>query len=266
MQPGFDPHSTGPDRGGPTSPGAVVYNSQYRGILKSALERARAGILTADWRCHLPEPAGIFTTSERFRDANTMAAQALNDMALQPWEPGQASNWRVALDSWFAAARHTLACEYTAFAQTQLRTLMDGERALSTLTSHIGIPGFVLDAAQRPWNLIAGDVITTGDRVLRDQMATYVIQRDWLTASYLAGLTAGGTPCARLARLDHHQGPRLDRHERPATPARGHRDPRAPRATPHRNPAALLAPHPAAGAPIKIGVKTLEFGQHLESS
>lgn len=194
MQPGFDPHSTGPDRGGPTSPGAVVYNSQYTGILKSALERARAGILAADWRRHLPEPTGIFTTSERFRDANTMVAQALNDMALQPWEPGQASNWRVALDSWFAAARHTLACEYTAFAQTQLRTLMDGERALSTLTSHIGIPGSVLDAAQRPWNLIAGDVITTGDRVLRERMATYVIQRDWLTASYLAGLTAGGTP------------------------------------------------------------------------
>ncbi|MCT7373264.1 hypothetical protein [Mycolicibacterium llatzerense] len=191
MQPSFyEPFELEPQ----PNPGGAVYSGHYTGVLKHVLDQARAGTLPADWRAHIPRPTGIFNASQRFQEAGTLAIQRLGDMEPQPWEPGQASDWRHALDAWFAAARYLLAVEHTGLIEMHLRTLRTGERSLVYQVPKFDVADGPPDPATLPWSNVAGEFQDNLDRTLRGGVDNYIVLRDWLTASYLGGLTAGGSP------------------------------------------------------------------------
>lgn len=176
------------------NPAGAVYSSHYTGVLKRVLEAARAGSLPADWRAHIPRPSGIFNTSPRFQEAGVVAIQQLGDMEPQPWEPGQASDWRQALDAWFASSRFLLAVEHTGLIELQLRTVRTSERSLGSQLPNVDVTAGEPDPKAPPWNIVAGEFLHNADRTLRGSIDNYIVLRDWLTASYLGGLAAGGSP------------------------------------------------------------------------
>lgn len=188
MQPSYEPFGLDPA----PNPGATVYSGHYTSVLKRVLDRARAGLLPADWRAHIPPPAGICNSSQRFQEAGAVAVQHLGDMDPQLWEPGQACDWRQALDAWFAASRSLLAGEHTGLIELQLRTVRVSERSLGSQVAQVDLGIGEPDPKSQPWSTVAGEFQHNLDRTLRSSIDTYIVLRDWLTASYIGGLAAGG--------------------------------------------------------------------------
>ncbi|SHS19261.1 Uncharacterised protein [Mycobacteroides abscessus subsp. abscessus] len=154
--------------------------------LRAVLQQARDGVLAADWRDHLV--AQYDGTDPRLQvqaDAESTAIAALQNMPPAPWEPGEAPNWKVALDSWYVTARN-----------------LHGEYFLSNMAQmgkQLAVGEKILRIPAETGGLNADYVITTvadGDR-MRDKgrrlhTHQYIVERTRLTAYYLAGLAGGG--------------------------------------------------------------------------
>lgn len=86
-----------------------VYEQARRGVWLQILWDARCGRLSPEWRAEAVQrvdDAAASMTGEveaAFFDAERLAALSITDMeGLQPWEPGSRTEWRAALDSWYA--------------------------------------------------------------------------------------------------------------------------------------------------------------------
>lgn len=119
----------------------------------------------------------------------------LNEMPPQPWEPGQARDWREALDSWFSVSRWMAATVFS-YRQHQMLQLM--ATAESRLHLHAGgaVDGELddPDRARLAWERLGGQHLSSIDTMLLRALTTYTQHRDRTTTAYLGGLRAGGLP------------------------------------------------------------------------
>lgn len=194
MEPNFHGFVPDPDRGGDRSPSAVYFNSQCNTFLKDVLDKARVGTLNPGWRGELSMPA---VASGNYSDAAALAVQELNEMEPALWEPSRAPHWRAALDAWFVASRTVLGATFTRFMGSQLHGVETADLLLAhqvTVLSADQISETTDDAQRTYWSVVGGDAQLMADRTRRRSEQNYVHMRDWLTASYLGGLAAGGTP------------------------------------------------------------------------
>jgi len=184
----------GPDS--PTSPGSTYYSSASTWMLRRVLDKARTGRLSPQWReeetATLNPPPG-----QALSDAHRILIQEIAELEPAPWEPGRAATWREALNAWFVAS---LLIEATQFANSMnltVRQVASFTRMLPTQVrtlqpADIRIPAPAGDT--NAWSFIAGEHQHSLDNAVRDTGSGYICARDWLSASYLAGLAAGGTP------------------------------------------------------------------------
>jgi hypothetical protein len=174
VHPSFDPSE---------NTGQLSFRLYYGEVLRQALQRARDGLLDPQWRENVahssalsgPDPSGVYAS----------VVTAINEMRTAAWEPGNSPGWRAALDSWYNDSRAALAAH---------RTITLAQHA--TLTEL----GASMSAAARlaTWQAV-GDTIAqisrtdaVNDDTARKSLSTFIVQRDKLTASYMAGLAAGG--------------------------------------------------------------------------
>lgn len=131
-----------------------TYQITKLNYLHAQLLAARDGTLEPDWRATITTIAAE-TTSEPADTQRSARSRAAADLAAIPpadWEPGRKVGWRTALDAWFDAIKACLA---------------DTERAERHLRAET-------------W--MSADSVT----------ARITMDRDLATASYRAGLAAGG--------------------------------------------------------------------------
>lgn len=129
-------------------------------LLRKTLSAARAGDLAPDWREHLD--MGYPQTAQIYSDGDALAMHEIATMSPQLWEPYVAQgDWRAALNAW-----HTASLEL--------------EESLEALRTRPG-PGHT--AAGSPFTPPASGPAAQNVRVLLADMRT---------ASYQAGLAAGG--------------------------------------------------------------------------
>ncbi len=135
--------------------------------LNGALRKARQGTLAPDWRANLRAKDIV----PGLLDVSQAAVDALRAAPVAPWEPWAAGgDWRRALESWYAASI-ALSDRLGNGAARWRATEPDQAWGAPTIEA-------VAAEAQRE--------TARREQVRRD--------RDALTASYLAGLAAGGDP------------------------------------------------------------------------
>ncbi|BBY96337.1 hypothetical protein MGALJ_60060 (plasmid) [Mycobacterium gallinarum] len=128
---------------------------------------------------------------------------AINEMPSAAWEPGHSPGWRAALDSWFDDARAAL---------IEHRTMSLAQHATSAklgasmpVAARVATSPSVIDAIAL---ITRSDAMN--DQTARQSLSTFMVQRDMLTASYMAALCAGGVNSdwrswleARIKNWDH---------------------------------------------------------------
>lgn len=148
------------------------------------LKRARIGILSLDWRDELtPQSPDSWGGDARLAEVDALAVADIQSLPYANWEPFRA-DWKTALDSWYLTTRTVIGEEYINHVRQALDQISDGDRLvgayaradrlIETLTETIG----PIDD-KRDSNRVTYEMMYVGDRTA-------------LTASYLAGLAAGG--------------------------------------------------------------------------
>lgn len=162
------------------------FNGTRYNQLRMVLQRARDGTLAPDWRDHLVayyDGAGPQTQVQS--DAEATALTELRHMPPAPWEPGEAPNWKVALDSWYATARNLHGEYFVNHMEQMSKQITLGEKIVRvSADGNVLTQDFVV-------NMVAnGDRMRDKGRRLHTHQ--YIVERTRLTAYYLAGLAAGG--------------------------------------------------------------------------
>lgn len=168
---------------GSDSLGQLNFRLYYGEVLREALQRARDGVLDPQWRDKI-------TTSSRLAalQANDPygvclpVVTAINEMPPAAWEPGHSPGWRLALDSWFQAARAALT-EHRSIELEQHAKLSNLDAAVWARLTAPSAAGTLAQVA---------DLNARKDDLARKSLSTFITQRDTLTASYGAALAAGG--------------------------------------------------------------------------
>lgn len=159
-----------------------LHNLWVREILGRALEAARGGSLTLNWREQLTSPAGCPP------DVAMLALEEVRQMPVAAWEPAASADWEEALGSWFGTTRALLVQDYIHKAAQQHLALET--RSTSFLHPHVFHDGRLADMVRK--EDYGSDIAT--DNLIRQQTSLYIVARDRACASYLAGLAAGGRP------------------------------------------------------------------------
>ncbi|CPT79052.1 Uncharacterised protein [Mycobacteroides abscessus] len=159
-----------------------LHNLWVREILGRALEAARGGRLTLNWREQLTSPAGCPP------DVAMLALEEVRQTPVAAWEPAARADWEEALGSWFANTRELLVQDYIQKAAQQHRALET--RSTLFLHPHVFHDGRLADMVRKEDS--ASDIAI--DSLIRQQSNLYIAARDRACASYLAGLAAGGQP------------------------------------------------------------------------
>jgi hypothetical protein len=160
---------------------------EHARVLLDALHQARAGSLTSTWRIDLPRKAtGHDSLAARALDR---VAESISTMPPQDWEPGVAPNWRQAIDAWYSAAQELLAGRFADYLDEHAHVLRSTAAGLKPLMPDVEPQH---PEGDNPWAVVAGRFQLIRDDELHFATIHYVNERDWLTASYIAGLTAGG--------------------------------------------------------------------------
>ncbi|SLJ81171.1 hypothetical protein [Mycobacteroides abscessus] len=159
-----------------------LHNLWVRAILERALEAARGGSLTLNWREQLTSPAGCQP------DVAMFALEEVRQMPVAAWEPAATADWEEALGSWFATTRALLVQDYIHKSAQQHRSLET--RSTLFLRPDVFHDGRLADMVRK--EDAASDIAT--DNLIRRQSTLYIVARDRACASYLAGLAAGGQP------------------------------------------------------------------------
>ncbi len=134
----------------------LAYQTIKAAMLHTQLICAREGCLDIDWRTTLIETAAqpINDIAAEHQQIRERAAHEVANLPDADWEPDMKVGWRAALEAWYTASK---------------KCLDDMEE----LEKHTRVE------AGKP---------------VDDITARYAMDRDLLTASYRAGLTAGGLP------------------------------------------------------------------------
>lgn len=159
--------------------------------MDDVLERARLGTLSVAWREELQLPGGVaHTEGGIFGDAEVLVMNQIRERPYAAWEPGHARGWRDALMAWYVDSRTLVTQRYVDVTrqhvdrlQLEMGLLFSGQR-VSTLP---GGEGFWARLGEQ--TRIKDQM---SDRSCRMQADLFTQARDRLTASYMAGLAAGG--------------------------------------------------------------------------
>jgi len=142
-------------------------------VWADVLDSARLGTLPSDWRDRVESDAYDAGTAER------LAALEIVNTDRADWEPHAArGNWRAALTAWHAAQIHN-ENSYEVNHQHELAiAASDLRRCLSRMDSRLH-----RDLLRKELHRLTGQ---------STHRVRYVARRDFLDASYRAGLAAGG--------------------------------------------------------------------------
>lgn len=164
-------------------PMKVYYRLLRNGLLEKTLQKARDGVLAPNWRETLHKDPSISHTYNH--DVHTLVLADILESPPAPWEPGHAPDWATALTSWYVTARSVLAESRHLHMVNQANTLkVSGQNVGAHICTSTSAAGMVA-------SLAAGDDLS--DKTIQQTHETYIACRDRLTASYLAGLAAGGS-------------------------------------------------------------------------
>jgi hypothetical protein len=164
----------------------VHWTTARTGLLQSVLVKARAGQLETGWRAALEHPERISTPEQRRLDTDKVALQEIKELTIARWEPGVATSWRQALDSWFYAIREVVMESMMLWEEMDRVTRQARHRLLmSSLGSDLD--HFYTDLVDK---IISRE--PEFDDGAYGAISRGVIERDRITASYLAGRAAGG--------------------------------------------------------------------------
>lgn len=165
--------------------GQLNFRLYYGAVLRQALQQARDGMLEPDWRESIADSSTIvhLRTSDPY-GVRLPVITAISEMPRAAWEPGHSPGWRVAVDSWFGAAR-------AALAEDRSIALEQHARATSLGASVAASARLVASSATEAIESIT-DADARNDDIARQSLSTFITQRDTLTASYGAALAAGG--------------------------------------------------------------------------
>ena len=183
--------SYGGDQDGFSTAAARHYRSLHTQMLRGVLALARRGALRPDWRDRLQPPQRSTTTHHIYTDGDVLAVAELRQREYAAWEPGQASNWRDALTSWYLASRVALHDDRALPAEIQIETVKTRDQtpahALEMRVKGVN----AVDALDRLEVALDSSDVST-DSTTRTTHELYIAARDELGASYRAGLRAGG--------------------------------------------------------------------------
>lgn len=171
--------------------GGTYFNALSASLIEDILGRARNGTLTVTWRDEvcLPIGAGGHTGGAVYSDAEQLALHAIREMPSAAWEPGRGLGWREALSAWYVDSRNVAMQRYSG----ATRQLLDREElAVKSLAGILRVRS-VAPGGQQLWDRVVLDNnAEMNDRSRILQANLFIQARDRLTASYLAGLAAGG--------------------------------------------------------------------------
>jgi hypothetical protein len=167
----------------------ATYVLERSRVLLDVLRQARAGTLAPTWRIDMARrDTGQDQLTGRALDR---VAQAITTMSPQDWEPGIAPHWRRAIDAWYSAAQELLAGRFADYLDEHAHVLRSTATGLKPLMPDVDPQQ---PEGNNPWAVVAGRFQLIRDDELHFATIHYMNDRDWLTASYIAGLTAGGVP------------------------------------------------------------------------
>lgn len=151
--------------------------------LAQILKRARDGSLSINWRDELAPVTAESWSSATLVEVDALAVADIQSLPVADWEPLQAA-WRPALESWYVAARTIASENYINSVRDFLDQIADGDRLVATFARDCRLSEALTET------IAPLDNKRDGNRVNYEMM--YVVDRTRLTASYLAGLAAGG--------------------------------------------------------------------------
>lgn len=166
--------------------GQINFRLYYGEVLRQALQKARDGVLDPQWRNHVAHAgalAGLVPAADPY-GVRSSVITAVNEMPPAAWEPGHSPGWREALDTWFNDSRSALA-EHRNITLEQHSRLTRLGASMSAVV-RIATPS-ISDAIMR-----ITDTDACNDDTARKSLSTFIMQRDTLTASYMAALAGAG--------------------------------------------------------------------------
>jgi hypothetical protein len=168
---------------------SICFDSVLIWLHLRVLEQARDGSLSPTWRDDLP-PSNVARGSGAVVEAVEMAVKEIRQMPYAAWEPEHAPDWRTALDAWYIDSRGLLTHSYAGNAHRLIASMFTND----DVVSH-GVRS--RPPTDEPTSLVrlltsAMSIDDTADQARNRLGQRYTQTRDWLTASYLAGLAAGG--------------------------------------------------------------------------
>lgn len=169
--------------------GGVYLNAVSLALLDKALEQARSGRLTPTWRDELQPPATGMPAGAVFNDAGKLAVEEVRQMPYAAWEPGHSPGWREALEAWYIDSRSVLTQGYTNTTRQMAATISSLDKVVSQSVRRAGTGG------SESVDMMLASMASSedaADRLRVSHACLYIQARDRLTASYLAGLVAGG--------------------------------------------------------------------------
>lgn len=161
-----------------SDPTQLYYRLLRNTLLGKTLQRARDGLLTPTWRDSLHEDPAV--RHNYSADVHALVLADILESPTAPWEPGHAPDWRTALTAWYTSARAALG------ESRQLNMIV--------LANQVGASarGVMMHAGSADQLVAAIATEDMTDDTVRSGHETYIAERDKLTASFLAGLVAGG--------------------------------------------------------------------------
>ncbi|QFS94740.1 hypothetical protein FIV07_28595 (plasmid) [Mycobacterium sp. THAF192] len=157
-------------------------------VLIRALQQARDGILSPQWRDTLEEN-GALADAPDFQGVHGAVIATIQAMPLAAWEPGVNSETRSALDRWYHDASDELGKSYEHRLRTHARAA-----AIGIQVQNLKLLSYSL-RAQDPAPALRMDVPIVDDvqgKALRELESEFIVKRDTLLASYLAALATTG--------------------------------------------------------------------------
>jgi hypothetical protein len=168
---------------------SICFNYADFWLRQMTLERARDGSLSPTWRDELPLSNASLPPGASI-EGFEMAVDKIRQMPYPAWEPGHAPDWQTALGAWYIDSRSLLTQSDTVNAHRLTAAMVTADDVLSHDVGYPGPNGESRLLSHLSTSLGSIDETSDFARHLLEQ--SYVQTRDLLTASYLAGLAAGG--------------------------------------------------------------------------
>lgn len=171
----------------PADPGGDLRSHYYVAAktryLTQILKKAREGWLSINWRDELTPITTEMSISATLIEVDALAVADIQSLPAADWEPFQA-DWRAALESWYVAARTIVSENYINSFRGFFDQIADGDRLILSFARNGRLAESITET------VTPLDDKRDSNRANYEMM--YVTDRTRLTASFLAGLAAGG--------------------------------------------------------------------------